>query len=116
MDIFEELELPPWEKFRRYGLFPYKMCLHLSLTAIITSLVIIINISFASYSRSIWLSAVNILYPPDYTNFQSDLLTPYQYYIYTQNQTITDGNRLISQYFNVSENYSYLIIYIIPIY
>lgn len=63
MDLFEELELPPWEKFRRYGLFPYKMLLNLSLTILITTVVIILNISFSNYSRSIWLSAVNIFYP-----------------------------------------------------
>lgn len=60
----EELELPPWEKFSRYGLFPYKMCLHFLLIALVTSLVVIVNISYASYSRAVWLSAANILFPP----------------------------------------------------
>ncbi len=64
MDLFEELELPPWEKFRRYGLFPFKMVLNITLTVLITVVVILINISFANYSRSIWLSAANILFPP----------------------------------------------------
>jgi len=63
MQAYEELELPPWEKCRRYGLFPYKLCLHIVLVGLVTSLVIIINSSFSSYSRSIWISSVNILYP-----------------------------------------------------
>jgi hypothetical protein len=64
MELAEELELPPWEKFRKYGLFPYKMVLHIFIVILITILVLTTNISYASYSRAVWLSAANILFPP----------------------------------------------------
>lgn len=63
MQAEEELSLPPWEKFVKYRLFPYKLCLHLSLVCLITSLVVIINLAFSGYSRTIWQTSVNILYP-----------------------------------------------------
>ena len=64
MKAEEELTLPPWEKFLKYGLFPFKLTLHLILVGLVTSSVLIVNISFSGYSRAIWMSAVNILYPP----------------------------------------------------
>lgn len=123
MELSEELELPPWEKFRLYGKFPWKLCLHFGLVALVTALVITTNLSYAAYSRSVWLTIANVLYPPskwnlrprdaiftfslvphlfpDYVRFQSDLSSPFQYYIYTQNQTTYDANRLFFKYFTV---------------
>lgn len=103
MNLQEELELPPWEKYIRYGYFPYKLVLHVSIVAVVTALVVITNLTFAGYSRSIWASTVNILFPQDYTDYQSDLNSPYQYYIYTQNQTIADANRLLGAYFDLPQ-------------
>lgn len=64
MELSEELELPPWEKFRLYGKFPWKLCLHFGLVALVTALVITTNLSYAAYSRSVWLTIANVLYPP----------------------------------------------------
>ena len=102
MKAEEELTLPPWEKFIKFGLFPFKLTIHIALLAIVTTLVLLVNIAFSGYSRAVWSSAVHILFPPDYTSFQVDTSTPYQYAIYTQNQTIRDVNYLIDQYFQVS--------------
>eukprot|EP01039_Chlorochromonas_danica_P011155 gene11155-12434_t len=103
MNAQEELELPPWEKFRRYGYFPFKLVLHVSLVALVTALVFITNITFAPYSRAMWTSTVSLLFPSDYTDYQSDLNSPFQYNIYSQNQTIADSNRLVQTYFLLPE-------------
>lgn len=76
MKAEEELTLPPWEKFLKYGLFPFKLSIHLALLAIVTSLVLLVNISFSGYSRAIWMSMVNVLYPPG----KYDLFYPFIYW------------------------------------
>lgn len=63
MQAQEELELPPWEKFLKYNKFPYKLILHFIIVGFLTTSVLIVNLTYASYSRSLWLSAVNDLYP-----------------------------------------------------
>lgn len=67
MELAEELELPPWEKFRRYGHFPFKLVLHITLVALVSTLVIATNLSYAAYSRSVWLGIANIMYPAGLT-------------------------------------------------
>ena len=97
----EELELPPWTKYSRYGLFPSKLVLHLLLLVLVTFQAVSVNVLFAPYSRSMWSSAVSIFFPPNYQSQQSSLTSPYQYYIFTQNQTVNDGNRLFEAYFSM---------------
>lgn len=103
MQAFEELELPPWEKFRRFGIFPTKLCIHVSITVLLTMIALIENDTFSIYSRSVWASTASIFFPPSYSDFQNDLSTPYQYYIFTQNQTVLDSNKLFQTYFSLPE-------------
>ncbi len=103
MHAFEELELPPWEKFKKYGIFPTKLCIHVSITVMLTTIALIENDTFATYSRSVWSSSANIFFPDDYLDLQSDLSTPYQYYIFTQNRTIVDSNKLFDTYFELPD-------------
>lgn len=51
--------------------------------------------------RSWQFSLTPLLCFADYARFQSDLSSPFQYYIYTQNQTTYDANRLFFKYFSV---------------
>jgi hypothetical protein len=99
----EELELPPWEKFNKYGIFPTKLVVHILLISILTVEAILSNADFSNYSRSISNSIDNLFLPPDYTDFQSGLCSDKQYYCFTQQQTIDDSNRLISSYYTLTE-------------
>lgn len=97
----DELELPPWTKYSRYGEFPFKLMLHMLLLVTITFQAFSINIFFAPYSRAMWAAMVEIYFPPNYQSLQSDLTSSYQYYIFTQAQTVEDGNHLFAAYFSM---------------
>jgi len=97
----EELELPPWTKFAIYGVFPWKLLLHVLLLVLVTFQAVSVNALFAPYSRAMWSSVTNIFFPRNFQSLQSSLTSPYQYYIFTQNQTVEDGNRLFRQFFNL---------------
>ena len=99
----EELELPPWEKARRFWIFPWKLCFHIALLVVITLQAFQNNTAFSSYSRSIWSGVVSIYFPSDYRNYQTELCSPYQYYIFTQNQTVLNGNALFADYFSMAD-------------
>lgn len=100
----EELELPPWEKFNKYGIFPTKLVIHILLLIILTVEAILSNADFSNYSRSVSNSIDNLFLPPDYTDYQTSLCSDKQYYCFTQQQTIDDSNRLISSYYSLPIN------------
>ena len=59
----EELELPPWTKFRKYGIFPTKLVLHLTLVILVTVQAFVLNEGFSTYSRAMNDAVVDIFYP-----------------------------------------------------
>lgn len=104
MDAEEYLSLPPWQKFSKYGMIPYKMLLHLALLSLVTTQCVLSNREMSSYSQSIWNSVPNIFFRPGATSSETTTaLSKYEYYLFTQNQTIADSNLLISSYFSFSE-------------
>jgi len=104
MDHEDYLSLPPWEKFRKYGHFPWKLLLHSSLLILVTTQSILSNREFAAYSQSIWNSIPHLFFPPDASSSQTTTsLSKYEYYLFTQNQTISDANLLVSSYFSYSD-------------
>jgi hypothetical protein len=99
----DELELPPWTKFSLYGMFPWKLVLHVLLLLVVTFQAFAVNILFAPYSRAMWSSVVQIYFPANYQSLRSSLTSPYQYLQFTKEQTIADGNLLFQSYFTMPD-------------
>ena len=63
MKPLEELELPPWTKWKKYGIFPTKMIIHLCLVILVTAQAFVLNESFSTYSRSMSLAVADVFFP-----------------------------------------------------
>ena len=56
------------------------------------------NQHYASYSRAVGRNFINLFFP---TAYATNTVMDYNYRIFTINETITDGNKLLTSYFQV---------------
>ncbi len=96
----DNLELSPWAKWSQYTIFPWKMCLHITLVVLITLQASMINSHYAEYSRAVGRSFANLFFPP--ADGSPDVGS-WRYHIYDVVDSIKDARRLLDTYFRLPE-------------
>jgi hypothetical protein len=84
--------LSSWEKFTRYGRFPLKLVLHVSLVALTTWQVVRYNERDAGYVRAATRNFMYYFFPAEF-DFSSR-----HYYLYTVDEVVSSVNRSVQQY------------------
>lgn len=119
----DALELSPFEKWRHFGIFPVKLCLHMALVVLVTAQVntrtgqwpitrpfsaifmcygqaYMINDHYAAYSRAVGRNFVNIFFPSDQA---TTTVADFSYQLFTIRDTLDDTKRILTTYFQVRQ-------------